>query len=202
MFILGVLVAWIAEWLFFNFYFKDKYCNRAMPAAATSTDTATSSDLAALKTEKAKLDTEIADLKKTAASHKDEQAASASKLTKSETRISELETALSSKVEELDNTVNADENQADAISAESSEAENNLATISGIGPTLHEALNDLDIRSFNQLITADIEKLMTNLKEKGARFNKANAQTWAQQATLAAQGDWGGLKALQAELKA
>lgn len=194
--IIGVLIGWLAEWLFYTFYWKKQFSNK----------TETSSNVGANNT--AELETKIA-------AHEKEQTLSAAKLAESDSKVTELEASLQAKVDELKATnaemvatastatsdTESNTASADSLASTDENVINNLTTIAGIGPKLHEALNDCGISSFNHLIAADMDELLATLKEKGVRFNQTNATTWAQQATLAAQGDWSGLDALKAELK-
>jgi len=198
--IIGILIAWLAEWLFYTLFWKNKARNKRDNSTQQSSDDSAKAVI--------KLEEKIA-------KHEKEQKLSAAKLAESDSKIAELEANLQAKVDELKAT-NAEmvaaasttvsktepsEADADSIASSDDNTVNNLTTIAGIGPKLHEALNDCGITSFNHLIAADMDDLLATLKEKGVRFNQGNATTWAQQATLAAQGDWSGLDALKAELK-
>ena len=197
--IIGILIGWLAEWLFYTLFWK----NKQTKPETTNNNNAQSTDKDAEKL--------AADLEKAIATHEEEQKLSAEKLAESASKISDLEAKLAEKAEELKAASDAASASAASNSTDNAEATdtsssdedvvNNLTTLAGIGPKLHEALNACGIYSFNHIIAADLDELLTALKEKGARFNKANAETWAQQATLAAQGDWSGLDALKAELK-
>lgn len=187
--VIGVLIGWLAEWLFYTFYWKKQSTNKSDITKITKQNTAN------LKL--------IADLEKKVAGHKKEQDISGEKLTDSTNKVAELEAKLQEKIDELKatNAAMLADNSDDTAITNTEEVVNNLTTIAGVGPKLQEALNDCGIHSFNHLIATDMDELLSTLKEKGVRFNQANAATWAQQATLAAQGDWSGLDALKAELK-
>jgi predicted flap endonuclease-1-like 5' DNA nuclease len=75
-----------------------------------------------------------------------------------------------------------------------------LTRIEGIGPYYRDALHKLGITSFAQLAAqTDAEALVTLLKSNGYRQHPS-IPTWAEQAALAAAGDWEALTALQATL--
>jgi predicted flap endonuclease-1-like 5' DNA nuclease len=74
-----------------------------------------------------------------------------------------------------------------------------LKKIEGIGPKVAEILNQAGIMTFQQMVEAGAEKLETLLDEAGLQM--IDADTWPEQAKLAATGDWEALKTLQDELK-
>jgi predicted flap endonuclease-1-like 5' DNA nuclease len=86
-------------------------------------------------------------------------------------------------------------------SQEDAEASNDdLARLSGIGPKLAEMMKQAGITSFNQLAAMTADEVSQRLGTK-ARYSKVLAETWAEQAKLAAEGDWAGLKSLQTTYK-
>lgn len=76
----------------------------------------------------------------------------------------------------------------------------NLRQIDGIGPKVAGVLSANGIATFAQLAEAPVERLMGILEAEGLKFMKPD--TWPEQATFAAKGDWDGLKDLQNQLKA
>lgn len=74
-----------------------------------------------------------------------------------------------------------------------------LKKIEGIGPKVSSLLNEAGIMTFQQMLDTGAEKLETILDEAG--LHMLDADTWPEQAKLAAAGDWDGLKKLQDELK-
>jgi large subunit ribosomal protein L21 len=74
-----------------------------------------------------------------------------------------------------------------------------LKKIEGIGPKVSSLLNEAGIMTFQQMVDTGAEKLETILDEAG--LHMLDADTWPEQAQLAAAGDWDGLKKLQDELK-
>ncbi len=75
-----------------------------------------------------------------------------------------------------------------------------LTIVEGIGPKISALLAAAGINTFAQLASADEGRLREILLE--ARLRMADPRTWPEQAKLAAEGDWEGLKTLQRQLKA
>lgn len=76
-----------------------------------------------------------------------------------------------------------------------------LTVIEGIGPKLQQVLGENDINTFAALAATPISELEAILLEAGPRFKLCRPDTWAEQATLAQQEDFGALAALKDELK-
>lgn len=74
-----------------------------------------------------------------------------------------------------------------------------LKKIEGIGPKVASLLNQAGITTFQQMVETGAEKLETILDEAGLQM--IDADTWPEQAELAAAGDWDALATLQDELK-
>ena len=90
-----------------------------------------------------------------------------------------------------------EERQAEAEVEETVEADD-LVKIEGIGPKVSKALVEGGISTFEALANAQVEDIQTILTDAGLRM--MDASTWPQQARLAADGDWDGLKKLQDKL--
>ena len=73
-----------------------------------------------------------------------------------------------------------------------------LTKIEGIGPKVSKTLIEAGISTFEALSNATVEDIQKILTDAGLRM--MDATTWPQQAKLAAQGDWDGLKKLQDNL--
>ena len=73
----------------------------------------------------------------------------------------------------------------------------NLTKIEGIGPKIASLLIADGIVTFADLSTAKLTQLETILKNAGPRFKMHKPTTWAEQAKLAAKGNWAELKKLQ-----
>jgi predicted flap endonuclease-1-like 5' DNA nuclease len=75
-----------------------------------------------------------------------------------------------------------------------------LKRIEGIGPKISGLLQTAGITTFAQLAAADVGRLRQILAEANLTA-LADPATWAEQARLAAAGQWEALEALQQELK-
>lgn len=80
--------------------------------------------------------------------------------------------------------------------------DDDLEAIEGIGPKIAELLRNAGIGSFAQVAATPKEKFLSILEAGGPRFKLANPSTWAEQAALAAKGDWAGFDKLKKELDA
>lgn len=84
----------------------------------------------------------------------------------------------------------------------SSTNHNDLKVVEGIGPKIEGLLKEGGIKTWSELAAADVSRIQEILDAAGSRYKLAVPRTWAQQAGLAAAGNWSALKALQDELKA
>ncbi len=75
-----------------------------------------------------------------------------------------------------------------------------LELIEGIGPRIAELLHTNGITTFAQLAATPQSELEAILDKGGPAFNRADPETWPEQAALAAKGDTEGLAKLQAQL--
>ncbi|HET6824081.1 MAG TPA: 50S ribosomal protein L21 [Anaerolineales bacterium] len=73
-----------------------------------------------------------------------------------------------------------------------------LTRIEGIGPKVSKTLIAAGISTFEALSNTTVEDIQKILTDAGLKM--MDATTWPQQAKLAAQGDWDGLKKLQDDL--
>lgn len=80
-------------------------------------------------------------------------------------------------------------------------AADDLTKIEGIGPKIAGLLNAKGIYTYADLGKAKKATLTGVLAEAGSRFKLHDPSTWAQQAKMAAKGDWGKLTKLQDKLK-
>lgn len=74
-----------------------------------------------------------------------------------------------------------------------------LTRLEGIGPKVADALVAAGLDTFEKVAAASIEDFQDALEAQGVRFAPA-AESWAEQASYAAKGDWDGLAALQDKL--
>ena len=74
-----------------------------------------------------------------------------------------------------------------------------LKKLEGIGPKVEQILNEAGITTYAELAKSDADKLREILAE--AKLQMMNPDSWAEQAGLAAKGEWDALEKLQDELK-
>jgi small subunit ribosomal protein S2 len=75
-----------------------------------------------------------------------------------------------------------------------------LKVIEGIGQTISGILHDSGIDTFRQLAEMPVDQLEQILSRANLR-GRADPGSWPEQARLAAEGNWDGLKQLQGTLK-
>ena len=75
-----------------------------------------------------------------------------------------------------------------------------LELIEGVGPKIAGLLVDAGISTFDALSKASVESVQAVLDAGGSKFNMAKPETWAEQAALAAKGDWAAFDKLTEEL--
>jgi predicted flap endonuclease-1-like 5' DNA nuclease len=80
--------------------------------------------------------------------------------------------------------------------------QDDIEQIEGIGPKIAELLRAQGLNTFSDLAVTPVEKFSSILDAAGSRFKLANPGTWAEQAALAAKGDWAGFDKLTKELVA
>lgn len=93
----------------------------------------------------------------------------------------------------------ADNTTSDAVAPTPETSHDKLTVIEGIGPKVATILNDNGIYSFEQLATFTAVSLKDILKQN--KIKLADPTTWAEQASLAAQGKMEELANLKKELK-
>jgi len=89
--------------------------------------------------------------------------------------------------------------QVDAASEEAVAADD-LTKIEGVGPKMSAALIAAGLTTFAKVAAASEDELRTAIEAAGMSL-APSISTWAEQAELAAKGDWDALAALQDELK-
>lgn len=91
-----------------------------------------------------------------------------------------------------------DEERKAEVKTEKTVEADDLTRIEGIGPKVSKTLIEAGISTFEALSNATVEDIQKILTDAGLKM--MDATTWPQQAKLAAQGDWDGLKELQDSL--
>ena len=76
-----------------------------------------------------------------------------------------------------------------------------LKVVEGIGPKIEGLLNEGDISTWNDLATADLDKVQAILDAAGPRYRIHNPATWAKQALMAHEARWEELEEYQGKLK-
>lgn len=191
-FILGVLSGWLLEWIFVRLFVPNP--NRKLETA-----------LQASRKEASALQQQNRELQAALTAAKAAPSAPPSVEVVAPAAPEVLETpAVAETVDApmpvAETVVEASTAAEPALTAEQSD--DDLTRLTGIGPKLAEAMKAAGICTYAQLTTMSVEDVSQALAGSNIRYNKASAESWAEQATLAAAGDWKGLKAHQAALKA
>ena len=103
-------------------------------------------------------------------------------------------------VEEVSSVEEEDVSAEDDVAVEDVPSEPDvLKKLEGIGPKVEQVLNEAGITTYAELAKSDTDKLREILAE--AKLQMMNPDSWAEQAGLAAKGEWDALEKLQDELK-
>ena len=191
-FILGVLSGWLLEWIFVRLFVPNP--NRKLETALQ----ASRKEASALQQQNRELQAALTAAKAApSALPSVEVVAPAAPETFETPAVAETVDAPMPVAETVVEVSTAAEPE---LTAEQSD--DDLTRLTGIGPKLAEAMKAAGICTYAQLTTMSVEDVNQALAGSNIRYNKASAESWAEQATLAAAGDWKGLKAHQAALKA
>ncbi len=131
------------------------------------------------------------------------KAATTKKTTKTATKAATTTTTKKATVKKAATKTTAKKTTAKKTTAKKAVAKkaDDLKKIEGIGPKIAEMLSAKGITTFAKLAKAKVTDLQTILDAAGPRYKMHNPGTWAEQAKLAAKGDWDKLTKLQDELK-
>jgi len=88
---------------------------------------------------------------------------------------------------------------APAAPVEPASEPDDLTRIEGIGPKMSQALIAAGLDTFEKVAAASIEDFQAAVAAAGMNF-APSAESWAEQASYAARGDWDGLSAFQSTL--
>ena len=191
-FILGVLSGWLLEWIFVRLFVPNP--NRKLETALQ----ASRKEASALQQQNRELQAALTAAKAApSALPSVEVVAPAAPETLETPAVAE---SVDAPMPVAETVVEASTAAEPAPTAEQSD--DDLTRLTGIGPKLAEAMKAAGICTYAQLTTMSVEDVSQALAGSNIRYNKASAESWAEQATLAAAGDWKGLKAHQAALKA
>ena len=181
-FILGVLVGWLIEWIFVRLF---------VPNPKKKVETA----LDAARKENTTLQQQVRDLQAQVAAAKSAAPAKASEPEPETVVKPEPEPKVESEQEApVTEPAQPEPAEEPAPADVADEGEDELTKLNGIGPKLAEAMQAAGIKRFSQLAVMTTDELSEALAPSGIRYSKASAETWATQAKLAAEGDWQGLK--------
>jgi len=145
----------------------------------------------------------IEDVKEEAAEIKEKVMA---KVEKVEEKMEAAEEVIEEEIEEIEeieevNITNASE-VVNIVSApeEKTNLLDDLKIVEGIGPKIEEILQNVGIKSWEQLAKTAPTQLSSILLAAGSRYKSHNPSTWPKQARMAADGKWDELKIWQDEL--
>jgi small subunit ribosomal protein S2 len=193
-FILGILAGWILEWLFVLLFIPNPKQRLEKALESSRQEIARlQSRIRELETRPAAPETVAEPVTETAP--QPEAVAEPADVTEPEPEASPQPEAVAKAASEpapIEETSTPDENL----------EPDDLTKLGGIGPKLAEAMQAAGITRFAQIAEMGSDEVGKRLSENGVRYAKAAAESWSEQAKLAAQGDWKGLKAYQESLKA
>jgi large subunit ribosomal protein L21 len=86
------------------------------------------------------------------------------------------------------------------VRGKAKDGSDDIELIEGVGPKIAGLLRDANLGTFELISKASIEQLKAALEAGGSKFNIAKPDTWAEQAALAAKGDWDAFDKLTEEL--
>jgi large subunit ribosomal protein L21 len=86
------------------------------------------------------------------------------------------------------------------VRGKAKDGSDDIELIEGVGPKIAGLLRDANLGTFDAISKASIEQLKAALDAGGSKFNIAKPDTWAEQAALAAKGDWAAFDKLTEEL--
>ncbi len=217
-FVLGILVGWLAEWLFYTFWVKGgnnsdcssikaeleerkKEINRLQSRLndATSSKAAASSTTATSATS-AKAESTVA----TTAASTTKTVAKAAAPKKAAPKKAAPKKKSAKGVPKKASANKAASKKTAAKSSSKTKADgDDFTKLSGIGPSIAATLKSLGIDTFTKLAETDDDILRDMLEASGARLNnnKEAMDSWNEQANLAAKGDFEGLNKMQEALK-
>lgn len=218
-FLLGILVGWIIEWIFVRLF-------------VPNTGKKLKSRLEASQKENTTLQQQNSELQASLKSAQEEntrlsqQVAEAQSAVEAAAATPEAEALDAAPVEEAatveDTTAGKQQVGGDAaapaqdtleqvaaeavpVAAESSAAapaaDEDLTRINGVGPKLAEAMQAAGINTYAQIAGMTEDELNERLAATGVRYVKASVKSWPEQARFAAKADWDGLKNYQESLK-
>jgi predicted flap endonuclease-1-like 5' DNA nuclease len=122
-------------------------------------------------------------------------------LEKGKEKIEVLDEKIHDYTDDLEETEEEVEETVEEVVEEvaASDEPDDLSKVEGIGPVYQSILKDAGVGTFAAIAAKSTDELEAIIKAAGKR-RPASIVTWAQQAALAAKGDWDGLQKLQDSL--
>ena len=222
-FVLGILVGWLAEWLFYTFLVKggDKADCAALKSQLEEKKREISSlqgklEAALAESATKKSSPSIAEVLSTGSATVTSKKATSTNIPKTVTSAEKQSpkkaaTSTATKPAKKAAEKKSSATKAPAKTTAKPKAKTKSATkkgddftkLSGIGPSMAATLKELGIDSFAKLAATDDDILRDMLDASGARMNnnKEAMDSWNEQATLAAKGDFKALKKMQEAMK-
>ena len=107
-----------------------------------------------------------------------------------------------SRIVELENDKQGRDDEITRLNAKQRAMIDDFTKIDGIGPKVSAVLRFSGIKTFSKLASAEVAELREILEaENPSLLRLTDPSTWSEQARMAADGEWKGLKALQESLK-
>ena len=106
------------------------------------------------------------------------------------------------RIVELENDKQGRDDEISRLNAKQRAMIDDFTKIDGIGPKVSAVLRFSGIKTFSKLASAEVAELREILEaENPSLLRLTDPSTWSEQARMAADGEWKGLKALQESLK-
>lgn len=200
-FILGIFTGWLVEWLFYTFYWKNrKSADKSNKVAASDATNSDETKLEIKLEKKADPEPEKQEEKSPVQEKVEEVKEEVAE------KVEEVKEEVAEKVEEVKEEVSeaveeVKEEVVEKVVEKAKDAVDDLTKLVGIGPKVAEKMNAMGIQNYQQLADANMDDVIERLGVEGVRIPKAASQTWSQQGSLAAKGDWGGIETIKTDLK-
>jgi predicted flap endonuclease-1-like 5' DNA nuclease len=111
-------------------------------------------------------------------------------------------TRAETRVSELDHITSELEHEITALKAKQRAMQDDFSRLDGIGPRISSVLRSAGVKTFAKLAAKETDEIREILTASNPNLLKLSDPTsWPEQAGMAAEGEWGSLKALQGTLK-
>ena len=111
-------------------------------------------------------------------------------------------TRAETRVSQLDHITSELEHEITALKARQRAMQDDFSRLDGIGPRISSVLRGAGVKTFAKLAAKETDELREILTASNPNLLKLSDPTsWSEQAEMAAEGEWGSLKALQETLK-